>query len=126
MATIEKRGDLQWRVKIRHRNYPPQSKTFSRRADAKAWARETESKMERGIFVDRSEAERTPLSEALERYRKEVSGNKKGFQQERSIINNINASSLARLSIAYISGGDIADYRDERLCKVGKKQSGMN
>jgi hypothetical protein len=47
MATIEerktKRGETRYRVLIRLRGAPPQSATFRRRRDAKAWALQTES-----------------------------------------------------------------------------------
>jgi hypothetical protein len=51
MATITKRGDLQWQAKIRRKGYPPQSKTFDTRADAEKWARAIEREMDRGRFV---------------------------------------------------------------------------
>ena len=67
MATVTKRGNF-WRAQVRRRGYQPQHKTFDTRVEADAWARGTESEMDRGIFVSRAEAERTTLAEALERY----------------------------------------------------------
>jgi len=34
MATFEKRGDLQWRVKIRRRGFPLQTRTFNTKGEA--------------------------------------------------------------------------------------------
>ena len=50
MATFSKRGDLQWQAKIRRSEYPFQSKTFSTKAEAEAWARQIETEMDRGVF----------------------------------------------------------------------------
>lgn len=48
MATIEKRGSGQYRVKMRRAGYPTQTVTFESYAEAEAWAVETEAKMSRG------------------------------------------------------------------------------
>ncbi|EAY56023.1 MAG: putative phage integrase [Leptospirillum rubarum] len=118
MATFEKRGDLQWRVKIRRRGFPLQTRTFNTKAEAEAWARSIETEMDRGSFVDRSEAENTTLSEALDRYAREISPHKKGSYQELCRIENLKTHSLGKRFIAQIRGSDIALYRDERLKMV--------
>ena len=51
MATIEKRvtdGGTSYRVKIRLKGYPPETATFERLTDAKAWATKTEADMKAG------------------------------------------------------------------------------
>jgi hypothetical protein len=48
MATLTKRGKY-WRAQVRRLGFPPQSKTFDTNAEAEAWARATESEMDRGI-----------------------------------------------------------------------------
>jgi len=68
MATIWKRGNLQWQARIRRKGYLDQAKTFETKADAEMWARQVESEMDRGVFVSRAEAEGTTLHEALERF----------------------------------------------------------
>ena len=69
MATIIERGD-KWQAKIRRDGYPTKSKTFIKRADAEAWARQQESEMDRGVWRDRSTAEQTTFYKLLERYQK--------------------------------------------------------
>ena len=86
MATFDKRGDLQWRVQIRKKGYPVQRKTFDSRAEAETWAATVESEMARGVFVSRQEAEATTLSEAFDRYEREVSSTKKGYAREKERI----------------------------------------
>ena len=40
---------------------PPQHKTIGARTEAEAWARNSESELDRGVFASRVEAERTTL-----------------------------------------------------------------
>jgi len=66
MATISPRHDqddnlIGWQAIIRQRGFPSQTKTFRTKRDAEAWAKVTESEMVWGVFVQRTEAERTLL-----------------------------------------------------------------
>lgn len=122
MATITKRGDLQWQAKIRRKGYPPQSRTFAAKADAEAWARDIEREMDRGIFLDRSEAEATTLYEALKRYSREVTPRKKGARAELSRIKRWQERSLASCSLARVRGKDLAKFRDDRRAE-GKAEN---
>lgn len=118
MATITKRDDYQWQAKIRRKGYPVQTKTFETRTDAEAWARDIENKMDRGVFVDRSELEKTFFKDLIDRYRKEVTPTKKGEKKELSKLKILDASKLASMTLANIKPGDIVDYRNERIKKV--------
>ena len=71
MASISRRG-IYWRAQVRIKGQQPISRTFDTKGAAEKWARQTESEMDRGIFYDRTEAEKTTLVEALVRYEKEV------------------------------------------------------
>ena len=51
MATIDKRSNRHWKVRIRNRRAPALSKTFIRKADAMKWARDTEILIEQGHFT---------------------------------------------------------------------------
>ena len=114
MATFTKRGDLQWQAKVRRKGYPPQSRTFAAKADAEAWARDIEREMDRGCFLDRSEAEATTLYEALERYAREVTPRKKGAEAEIYRIRRWQSRSISKCTLARIRGKDLAKFRDER------------
>jgi integrase len=87
MATIRKKGNLQWHVQIRKKGFEPVTKTFNTRNDAALWAKTVESEMGRGIYVSRAEAERTTLHDALSRYLTEITPKKKGQAQETVRIN---------------------------------------
>ena len=117
MAAIYKRGPGHWQVLVRRKGYPTQSKSFKRRLDADAWAREVEAEMDRGVFASRKEAENTTLSDALDRYEREVTIHKKGFQ-EKALIKKWKSHPLAIRSLLSIQGKDIAAYRDARLKEV--------
>ncbi|MCK9296192.1 MAG: site-specific integrase [Desulfobulbaceae bacterium] len=122
MATIRKRGPYQWEVRIRKKGQPVQCKTFEVKKDAEDWAREIESEMSRGVFVSRREAENTTLAEALDRYSREITPQKKGFQQEQSRIEAWKRHPLSQRYLATLRGVDFARYRDDRL-EAGKSQS---
>lgn len=121
MASIRKRGDLQWEVRVRKRGQSLQCKTFTTRAKAETWSKQIESEMDRGVFVSRAEAESTTLADALERYLKEITPTKKPstIAREKNRIVTLTAFSLARRSLASIKGSDIATFirgrRDEGL-----------
>ena len=108
MASIRKRGNLQWEARVRQRGYPVQCQTFTTKTAAQVWSQQIESEMHRGVFVSRTEAEHTTLGEALERYAREVSVHKKG-KGEASILQWWSALPLARRAMARIRGKDIAD-----------------
>ena len=86
MATFKKRGDLQWRVKIRRREFPVQTKTFEPKAEGQAWARGMKSDMDRGIFRASKEAEWTTMTEALDKYLEEVSIHKRAHSRKKKRI----------------------------------------
>jgi len=72
MATIEKRiasdGSVSYRVKIRRAGELPLSKTFARKTDAQAWARDIEARSDRGFAIPSREQVMRPLSEAIDRW----------------------------------------------------------
>lgn len=129
MATIETRKDrdgniISFKVKIRRRGFPYTEKTFSvfgvkqseinaAKKSAEAWARMIESEMDRGVFVSRAEAEATTLKEALERYAREVTPQKKGAKRELDRIERWKSNKLASRPLASLRGSDFAAFRDE-------------
>ncbi len=112
MASIRKRGDLQWEARVRRRGQPIQCKTFTTKARAEAWVRQVEGEMDRGVFVSRAEAESTTLAEALDRYAKEITPTKKPStaKRERDRIKNLAELAIARRPLAAIRGADVAAF----------------
>jgi integrase len=115
MATIRGRGDGQYQVQIRRKGWPEQSRTFESRKAAQDWAKVIESEMIRGVFVSRIEAEKTTLHEALERYAREVTSQKKGKAQEAIRIRSWQNDVLASRTLANLRSADFAKFRDQRL-----------
>jgi integrase len=115
MAWFEKRGAYQWRAVIVRQGYPRQSKTFTTKAEAEAWAAMIESEMNRGVWLDRSEAETTTLLALLDRYEAEVMPALKGAIREKSVISLWRQTPLSKRTVATIRSGDIAQQRDAWL-----------
>jgi hypothetical protein len=69
MATITKRGN-RWRAQVRRIGRSPLSQAFASKAEASVWARETESKMDKGQSVD--PGRRITFAEVLDAYRDHV------------------------------------------------------
>ena len=76
MAYI-RRKRKKWQVLIRKRFVKNIAKTFVLKEHAERYARETEAQIDKGIFVTYEEAQKTKLSELLERYRTEITSKKK-------------------------------------------------
>nr|WP_081067375.1 site-specific integrase [Burkholderia cepacia] len=122
MASILKRGNY-WRAFIRRRGYPTQTRTFDTKALAEAWARGIESDMDRGTFVDRSEAERNTFDDLLQRYAREISPHKKSGDGEIERIKKLREDPISRYKITALSSKVIAEYRDRRLAGDAKRKS---
>jgi hypothetical protein len=72
LATIREKGPYQWQAQIRRKGWPHQTATFRTKKEAQAWARKTESEMDRGLFVDQSGGRRTTLADLIEPYLRDV------------------------------------------------------
>src|SRR5690606_36360109 len=70
------------RAEVRKRGYKPVYRIFDTKQQAQQWARRIEVEMDAGSFIDRTEAERTTLAEALRRYQKEIVPEKRHPYQE--------------------------------------------
>lgn len=83
MASYQRLPSGKWRVQVRKQGVYA-ARSFTTKGQAQTWARKTEIAIEDGIFGLNCE---TPLlTEALDRYEKEVSSLKKGARSERSRI----------------------------------------
>ncbi|MFM0211306.1 site-specific integrase, partial [Paraburkholderia sediminicola] len=119
MAAIWKRGNY-WRVEIRRLGQPKQNRTFDTKANAEAWARQIETKMDRGEFVDLEEAERNTLGDLLLRYSEKISPQKKGGDLEIIRIRKLRAEPIAKIKVSELRSRHMAEYRDRRLAGDSK------
>ncbi len=113
MAYISQRGAY-WRAEVRKRGHKPIYRTFDTKPQAREWAQRVEAEISIGIFVDRTEAERTTLGDALGRYEQEIVPTKRYPDQERTRIARWKKNDLAWRPLAGLRGADFAKYRDAR------------
>lgn len=119
MASIIRRGDRQWQVKVRRRQWNA-SATFETKARAEMWARQIEGSIDARRFNPESlEADRVSLYSALERYLQERVPLKTGIKQNTGIVRAWQRSKLSALPLSAIRGSDIAEWRDQKLKEVG-------
>ncbi len=113
MAYISQRGQY-WRAEVRRRGIKPVYRTFDTQKQAQQWARKVESEIDAGLFIDKTQSERTTLREALERYGKEIVPTKRHPTQEQQRINRWLKHDLAYRALSSLRGSDFAEYRDAR------------
>jgi integrase len=118
MAAITKRKSG-YQAEIRRKGFPTVSKVFDSRKDAEAWARLIESEMDRGCFINRTEAEKTTLGDVLTRYKREITPNKKSAESEVLRINKfLRDEIICSYKISALTGKVLAQWRDKRLSEV--------
>ena len=113
MASITKRKN-KWLVQIRKKNIPPLAKSFISKHDAVRWARESEIKIERGLFGNLEEANTTTLAQLLERYLLEVSPKKKSHINESYKIKKLMRMPISENTLARLTSTK-CDLIDENL-----------
>jgi integrase len=118
MASIRALSSGKWQVQIRRRGMRPVAKSFNTKTQAARYARLLESEIDRGVFVDRSEAQRITLGELIDRYLAEVTPLKKSARQDMQRMNTLKKH-FGAISPAALRSADIAAFRDARL-KAGR------
>lgn len=119
MATFKQRDSGWWQACVRRKGFPQQYQTFEKKADAEAWARDVENKMDRGIFQDRSEAEQTTLGDLIKAFKKDFAPyhyKKRADEKEawRFQCDRLD-DELGDYSLAVLDSKLVAKYRDSRL-----------
>jgi integrase len=117
MASICRRDD-KWQVRVRREGFPLEVKSFTTRQDAEQWARSVETEMDRGSYVNRSEAEAKTLKDILEQYIADVLPTKRGELEDTIRLRAMTRTKLAEFSMAALTSTAIGNYRDERLKQV--------
>ena len=102
MASIYKRNG-KWRVEIRKVGSKSIHKSFIVKDEAIRFARETEVKIEQGLYQDLTLAKTTKLKDVLAQYRDRVSITKRGYQQERYKINKIIRSDISDKTLSQLT-----------------------
>jgi len=117
MATIEKRttkkGVIVYRAKVRLKGHPLQTATFERLTDARRWAQQTESAIREGRHFKTVEAKRHTLTEAIDRYIKNVLPSKPKSEANQSAQLNWWREAIGDYSLAELTPALIAQQRDK-------------
>ena len=111
MASIRQRNG-KWEVRIRRLNNSHLGKHFKDKTDAVKWAREYESKLEKGLYEDLSHANSISLRELLQQYRDDVSSTKRGFEEEKYKINKLCKNTIASFKLAKITPLKLRKFQD--------------
>ena len=113
MATIRRRNN-KWQVIIRKDNFKIIYKTFILKEDAVKWARDTEVKIEQGLYQDHTLAKTTKLKDVLIQYRDKVSINKKGYEQEHYKINKVIRSDIGDKTLSQLTPLVLFEYIEQQ------------
>ena len=115
MATFSKRGPSRWEAQVRRRGWPTRTSTFHTKADAQAWAADTEAAMHKGAYADDSVLKSTTVRALLQRYLEDETPKKKGAESENWRLQAFMRQAFADLPLSEISSNAICSWRDARL-----------
>ncbi|HVT14674.1 MAG TPA: site-specific integrase [Thermoanaerobaculia bacterium] len=113
-----RKGETRYLVQVRLKGYPPAVATFSSRADARDWARQTEGALKSGRYSVAVAERRHTLAEAIGRYCRDVKPHRKRVPYLAWWKGKLGAELLADLSPRLI-----AQWRD-RLAERGGPRGG--
>jgi integrase len=119
VATITKRKNG-WSVQIRRKGYPQQTRTLPTKAEAQAWAREQEGRIDRALApINLRLLKGTTLRTVIERYLKEVTPTKDSEYTEAARLKKVlREQAFCDLPLADLTPKVFADYRTARLASV--------
>lgn len=113
MATIIERvrqdGSKSYTVQVRRRGSRPQTQTFTRRTDAKAWARSIESAIEECRATPGADARRTTLAQVINRF---VEGAGRDWPKDRKAYLTRWSEALGHEFLSNITAANIGAERD--------------
>ncbi|MFZ2628571.1 MAG: site-specific integrase [Rugosibacter sp.] len=96
------------------------SETFTTRSAAESWARKTESEVERGLWLDTSEADRTTVADLCIEYKRRVLPGLKG-KHAGPAVRSIELSDIAKLTLSRLTARAVVGFRDSRLQTVSNE-----
>ena len=124
MASIENRGDLQWRAVVRKKGFPRYSRTFDRHRDALGWATDLEAAIGRRQLAEvrrltsQGDEELSTVADLVDAFITkvvEMPGRRANqVATERPRLRRIR-DDLGKLTIEMLSTQDVLAWRDKRL-----------
>jgi len=125
MASYRKKKNGKWEVQVRKKGYGQKCKTFISKEDAKRWAKEIESQMDKQIFEDYDRAIKTKLSDLIVKYRDEVVSTHKAVRQTTSKLNTLLNFKICKLSLMQIKPHNVYEFKKE-LVQLNKSPKTIN
>jgi integrase len=119
MASITPRNG-KFLVRVRRDGFATVTRTFTRRADGAAWARQVEADMEAGRWIEPAQQVPT-LTQAINEYRATVGAKMKGAQVYAYRFDELASSQFAAKRVDDITPIDLTAWRDAQA--VGRKPS---
>ncbi len=111
MAAIDQRTQHSWRARVRIPGFAQKTRTFDTEAEAREWAARIERELRaRRDTIPNVRVEPT-FDEALERYEREITGEKKGHEQERRRICQWRRRELAKLKLSALTSQYFIAFR---------------
>ncbi|MEO8672930.1 MAG: site-specific integrase [Tahibacter sp.] len=127
MAAIERRvssdGTVSYRVKIRLRGEAPRTRTFKRKADAKAWADKSESDLGHGVYVPVTADRRRTLAELIDKFTTEYLPHKPNNKSADKLISYLDwwKDQAGFVTLDKLKPAVIADFRNELSAQKSKR-----
>jgi len=115
MATFRKLKSNKWQVIIRKNNYPHVVRTFLDKSTAVKFAKDVETKMDKMIWDDFSQAQSTTLKDILLKYREEITIKKKGWKEETPKINLLMRHKISSYSLMQLRSSHLYKFKEEML-----------
>ncbi|GIQ76222.1 integrase [Bradyrhizobium sp. RD5-C2] len=106
-------------MQVRRSGARPLSKSFLRRKDAEAWARDMEVRADRSdLPADTSVLKTLRLSDLIERYRNDVTPQKRGARVEDAVLARMLRDPICKTPLSQLGVPEFAGYRDRKLIEV--------
>ena len=123
MSSVFKIKGGKWRALIR-RNHQSISKVFLTKGSASAWAKDTELKIEKESYEDFRDSASITLGNLIERYRDEITPNKKSTKNESYKLNFLLRHPIARCKILRLTPRKVIEFK--RDISIGRKPATIN
>ena len=102
-----------WLIEIQRKGYPRLSKSFDDLKIGKKWGRKIEHEIETGQFEDLTKASKTTVRALLEKYRDEITINKKGVKEETAKINLLVRNEVSNYTITQLKAHHLYKFKKE-------------
>ena len=98
---------------IAKKGYPRFAKTFDDLKLGKKWASKIEQEIENGQFEDLTKASKTTMRALLEKYRDEITVDKKGYREETAKINLLIRNDITQHTITSLKAHHLYKFKKE-------------